>query len=62
MEKRFLTASDVAEMLGRSEGAVRQMTYRQQLPYRRLGRRVVYLEKEILSMIDRAPGLTLAEV
>ena len=50
MQERALNVSEVGELLGRSEGAVRQMTQRRELPFRKLGRRVVYLESEIRQM------------
>lgn len=60
--EQALTAAEVGKMLGRSEGAIRQMTFRRELPFRKLGRRVVYLESEIRQMLQDAPGTRLDEI
>ena len=62
IDNAFLNASEVAELLRRSEAAIRQMTYRRQLPCRRLGRRVVYIRSEIEQIIDQSPGVRPDEV
>jgi hypothetical protein len=46
---RVLTTARVAEIFGRSEHTIRQMAARGQLPYRKLGRRLILLESEITS-------------
>ena len=61
-QPRFLTVADVARMLGRTEGAVRQMQHRRQIPFRRVGRRVVFIEAEIEMLINESPGCRLDEV
>ncbi len=62
MAEQLLAAPDVAKMLGRSESAIRQMTFRRELPFRKLGRRVVYFESEIMAVIESAPGLRPNEI
>jgi len=59
---KFLNVSDVARMIGKSEAAVRQMQYRRQIPFRRLGRRVLFIESEIEQLFVESPGCTLDEV
>jgi len=52
----LLTTARMAEKFGRSEHAIRQMAARGQLPFRKLGRRLIFLESEIASLIERLPG------
>ncbi|MGI8784619.1 MAG: helix-turn-helix domain-containing protein [Acidobacteriota bacterium] len=59
---RLLSAAEVARILGRSEGAVRIMVQRKQLPFRRIGHRVHFLESEIIDLVNNAPGYRLAEL
>jgi len=58
----FLSVADVAQMLGRSEGAVRQMVWRKQLPHRKVQGRVVFVRSEIETLIERSPGVRLEEI
>jgi len=60
--EQALTAAEVGKMLGRTEGSMRQMTFRRELPFRKLGRRVVYLESEIRQMLQEAPGVRPDEI
>ena len=62
IESTFLSYADVAKLLRRSEASVRQMTHRRQIPFRRIGRRVVFIHSEILQMVDSAPGIRLEEI
>jgi excisionase family DNA binding protein len=49
-------------MLGRSENAVRRMVERRQIPYRKSGRRVLFLESELRAFIEALPGLSLEDL
>ena len=54
---------EMADLLGRTEGAVRQMVWRRQLPHRRVAGRVVFLRDEILRFIaDQSPGVRPEEI
>jgi len=50
-----------AVMLGETEKAVRTQTARGLLPHRKLGGRIIYLEREILTFLEQLPGVTLAQ-
>jgi predicted DNA-binding transcriptional regulator AlpA len=60
--KRYITSADVAQMLGRSEPAVRQMVWRRQLPFRKVAGRIVFVRSEIEKMIEDAPGVRPEEL
>ena len=57
MRDRLLDVLEIAAMLGRSENAVRRMVERGQLPYRKSGRRVLFLESELKAFIEALPGV-----
>jgi excisionase family DNA binding protein len=58
----YLTTEEVALLLGRTPKAVRRMVERGQLPYRKLGRRVLFLRAELEEFIEALPGLRAADV
>ena len=62
MREKLLGVEEAAEMLGRSENAVRRMVERRQLPFRKSGRRVLFLESELKAFIEALPGLSLDDV
>ncbi len=62
MKDRLLDVPETAAMLGRSENAVRRMVERRQIPYRKSGRRVLFLESELQAFIEALPGLSLEDV
>ncbi len=47
MRERLLGVEDAAEMLGRTTHAIYRLVERRQLPYRKSGRRVLFLESEL---------------
>ena len=62
MRDRLLDVLETAAMLGRSENAVRRMVERRQIPYRKSGWRVLFLESELQAFIEALPGLSLADL
>jgi len=60
--RTVLTVEDVAILLGRTPKAVRRMVERGQLPYRKLGRRVLFLRAELEEFLNALPGLRPADV
>ncbi len=62
MRDRLLDVPDTAAMLGRSENAIRRMVERRQIPYRKSGRRVLFLESELKAFIEALPGLPLEDL
>ena len=62
MTERLLDIKDAAELLGRTPHAVYQMVARRQIPFRKSGRRVFFLEQELRGFIDTLPGVSLAEI
>jgi excisionase family DNA binding protein len=62
MRDRLLDVPETAAMLGRSQNAVRRMVERRQIPYRKSGRRVLFMESELRAYIEALPGLSLADL
>jgi len=62
MKDRLLDVPETAAMLGRSENAVRRLVERRQIPYRKSGRRVLFLESELKAFIEALPGLTIEDL
>ena len=60
--KKYLTKDEVARLLGRSPKAIEHMVERGQLPYRKLGRRVLFLREELEAFIEALPGVRPADV
>ena len=60
--KAYLTTEDVAHLLGRTPKAIRRLVERGQLPYRKLGRRIVFLRAELDAFIEALPGVRPADV
>lgn len=53
--KKVLSTKDVAELLGTSTANIRMMVYRGQLPARKLGGRIVFLEEELREYLKTLP-------
>lgn len=62
MRDRLLDVPETAAMLGRSENAVRRMVERRQIPFRKSGRRVLFLESELQAFIEALPGVSLEDL
>lgn len=54
---RLLDVRGAAELLGRSEGAVRKLIARREIPYRRQGTRIILFEHELRDWLNALPGL-----
>lgn len=55
MKKEFYSVQELASLLGKSPGAVRQLIYRGHLPARRLGR-TLYVSREDLEKALKPVG------
>jgi len=62
MEEKLMNTGDVAEFLGRSEGAIRNLVLRRVIPYRKVAGRLVFLKSEIESWIAKSPGMRLKDI
>jgi excisionase family DNA binding protein len=54
-----LSVRDMVALLGCSEKAVYRRVYRRALPYRKLGRKVIFLRQEVEAYLNGLPGLQL---
>jgi excisionase family DNA binding protein len=57
-----LSVKDMAALLGCSEQAVYKKVYRQALPYRKLGRKVISLRQEVEAYLNGLLKLQLRDV
>lgn len=51
-----LDVSGCAALLGTTEKAIRARVDRRQLPFRRLGGRIIFLRSELMAFLDALPG------
>ncbi len=62
MPEELLTSAEVAVLLRRkTPAAIRNMVLRRQIPYRKIGGKLLFLRREIMEMVERAPGMTVQE-
>jgi excisionase family DNA binding protein len=54
-----LSVKDMAALLDCSKQAVYKFVYRQALPYRKLGRKVIFLRQEVEAYLNGLSGLQL---
>jgi excisionase family DNA binding protein len=57
-----LSVKEMAVILGCSEQAVYKQVYRQALPYRKMGRKVIFLRQEVEAYLNGLPGLQLRHI
>ena len=62
MSEKLMSVEQAAAMLGRSPHAIYRLVDRQRIPYRKDGRRVLFVESELRAFIDALPGMTLEQV
>jgi len=60
--KEFMSTDDLADFLGRTPGAIRNLTLRRKIPYRKTGGRLVFLRSEIVDWIKQSPGVRLTDL
>ena len=60
--KTFLTTAEVAELIGRSPAAIRNLVMRQAIPFRKVAGRLVFLRSELEAWVNDAPGVSLDEI
>jgi hypothetical protein len=54
----YMNAHQCGQFIGgRTAGAIRNLVMRRQIPYRKVGGRLVFLKSEIIEWLDRSPGL-----
>jgi excisionase family DNA binding protein len=62
MIDRLLTIEEAAERLGRTTLAIYRLVERRKIPFRKAGRRVLFLESELQKFIEALPGLSLEDL
>ncbi|WP_447859730.1 helix-turn-helix domain-containing protein [Nitrospira calida] len=61
-DTEVLSIAQCAALLGTTEKAIRRRVDRRHLPFRRLGRRIIFLRSELLAYLDRLPGCRPSEL
>ena len=62
MIDRLLDIEEAAKLLGRTPLAMYRLVERRKIPFRKSGRRVLFLESELQEFINALPGVTLDEL
>jgi len=57
--QEFLNCFEVADLIGRTPGAVRNLVMRRAIPFRKPAGRLMFIRSEIEAWIKDAPGITL---
>jgi excisionase family DNA binding protein len=57
-----LSVRKMVALLSCSEQAVYKQVYRQALPYRKMGRKVIFLRQEVEAYLHGLPGLQLRHI
>jgi excisionase family DNA binding protein len=58
---QYWPTSELAKRLSTSPAAIRNLVYRQSIPFRKPGGRLVFIKTEIDAWIDESRGLTLEQ-
>ena len=58
----LLNVEELAKYLKRTPSSIRNLVMRRQIPFRKVGGRLVFFKKEIDLWLQEAPGVTLEEV
>jgi excisionase family DNA binding protein len=58
----FLGIEEVATLLKRSPKAIQHMVQRGQLPFRKLGRRIIFVREELETFLEGLPGPRASDV
>jgi len=61
-QKNHFYTDELAEFLGRSPGAIRNLVMRRAIPFRKPGGRLMFLKSEIEAWIEKAPGVRLEDL
>ena len=62
MTDRLLSIEEGAKVLGKTQRALYRMIARREIPYRKVGRRVFFVESELDAFIKDLPGVSLVEM
>ncbi len=57
----LVDVKDAAQLLGCSEKSIRARIARQTIPYKKLGKRVLFVREELEQFIRALPGVTMEE-
>ena len=62
MTDRLLTVDEAAAMLGRTTRALYRLVERRKIPFRKDGRRLLFMASELRTFIEGLPGLSLEDL
>lgn len=61
MDARYFNTKQLANYLGRSPKAIRELAFRRAIPFRKPAGRLLFLKSEIDLWIEKSGGLSLAK-
>lgn len=61
-DEKYLNTEQCSTLIGRSEGAIRNLVLRRAIPYRKPAGRLLFVESEIRAWVEGSGGLTLEEL
>jgi excisionase family DNA binding protein len=59
---KYLNTNEAALFLGRTPKAIRRMVERGQIPFRRWGKRIVFVREELEEFVNALPGMRPADI
>lgn len=62
MARVVLDVPGGAKTINRTDAALRQLVARNQVPFRKVGSRIIFFEDELLEWLDSKPGVRLEEL
>ena len=60
--KEIMNAGECGEYIGKTDGAIRNLTMRREIPFRKVAGRLVFLKSEIDEWIENSPGVRLEDL
>lgn len=61
MDKIYFNTKQLSEYIGRTPKAVRDMTFRKMIPYRKAGGRLIFVKGEVDQWIEAGDGLSFED-
>lgn len=59
---KYLNTNEVAKLIKRTPGAVRNLVMRRAIPFRKPAGRLMFIRSEIEAWIESAPGMTIKDI
>ena len=60
--EQYLTVNELAEYIKRSKPAIRMLTMRREIPFRKVAGRLVFIKSEVDEWINMSKGIGIDEI